>query len=314
MTAQDKPSTLKIWLVAIRPFSLPASVMPVIFGTALAVTVGHAMFRLWLFLASLFGMAMLHCGANLLNDVYDYRKHVDRQINPVSGAVVRKWLTPQQALAGAWILFFLGTALGFWIVSQVGMLILYLGAIGLLIGIAYSWGPWPLKFYALGDLAVFLNFGILGALGAWTVQTGSFSWIPAVWTIPMSLLVIGILHANNWRDIQSDARVHIKTVANLMGDQGSKFYYRFLLFGPFACILLIISGSRLLNTNVPMPWIFLITFLSLPLAVQLDKKGDYRKQADQIQIFLALDGATAQLNLLFGLLCTTAAILSIWLG
>ena len=79
-----------------------------------------------------------------------------------------------------------------------------------------------LKFRALGDLAVFLNFGILGALGAWVVQIETFSWMPVVWTVPMAMLVVAILHANNWRDTISDTERRVRTIASLLGDKGSK--------------------------------------------------------------------------------------------
>ena len=80
--------------MAARPFALPASTMPVVFGTVLAVTIGDARFQPGLFLAAFFGMAILHTGSNLLNDVFDFQKGIDRQVNPVSGAVVRRWITP----------------------------------------------------------------------------------------------------------------------------------------------------------------------------------------------------------------------------
>ena len=99
--------------------------------------------------------------------------------------------------------------------------------------------PLPLKFNALGDLAVFLNFGVLGSLGAWTVQTGTLSWVPVVWAVPMSLLVVAILHANNWRDIRSDTDGGIRTMASVLGDARSEAYYRFLLMAPFAILLVL---------------------------------------------------------------------------
>lgn len=299
-------SWFRKWWVAVRPFSLPASTMPIVFGTVLALVFGKATFKLSLFLAAFFGMVVLHCAANLLNDVYDFKKGLDRRVNPVSGSVVRGWITPQQALIAAWLLFGIGSLIGLWVYLQVGLPILWIGAIGVVIGIVYSWGPFPLKFNALGDLAVFLDFGVLGSLGAWTVQTGSLSWVPALWSIPMSLLVIGILHSNNWRDIGSDSQGGIHTVANLLGDRFSERYYALLLFGPFAVIGALILFSWLLGADPSMPLTFLITLLALPLALQLLNKGRQRYVSSQPMDFLALDGATARLNLLFGILCVVA--------
>lgn len=303
---EDRPGTLKTWLVACRPFALPASTMPVIFGSVLAVTVGGASFSWLLFTGALVGMVLLHTGANLLNDVFDYRKGIDTRVNPVSGAVVRRWITPAQATAAAVVMMLVGCAIGVWLYSVVGLPLLYIGVAGVVIGVLYSLGPVGLKYHALGDLAVFLNFGILGALGAWTVQTGSISWIPVVWAVPMSLLVSGILHANNWRDIEGDRSGGIRTTASLLGDRASQGYYEFLLFGPFVVVLGIIGVSHLAGIEPAMPLTFLITLVAVPLAVKLRRKGRARHTADNPVDFLALDGATAQLNLAFGVLCTAA--------
>jgi 1,4-dihydroxy-2-naphthoate octaprenyltransferase len=300
------PSWFRKWWVATRAFALPASTLSVVFGSVLAVTIGEAQFNLLLFLMALVGMGVLHTGANLLNDVYDYKRGIDQQVNPVSGSVVRGWITLREGLFAGWLFLIIGSLLGFYIFSRVGMPILWIGLAGVSIGVLYTWGPLPLKFNALGDLAVFLNFGVLGTLGAWTVQTGSVSWVPAVWAVPMSLLVVGILHSNNWRDINHDTGGGIRTMASLLGDRRSEGYYAFLLLAPFAFILLLISLSRLVGINPKMPVTFLVTLLALPLALRLMKKGKRRHSPNSLQDFLALDGATAKLNLLFGLLCIAA--------
>jgi len=302
----QKPSWVRRWWTATRAFALPASTMSAIFGTVLAVTYGEARGNFPLFLAALVGMALLHTGANLLNDVYDFKRGIDRQVNPVSGSVVRGWITLREALFAGWVFMITGSLLGLYIFSQVGMPILWIGMAGVGIGVLYTWGPLPLKFNALGDLAVFLNFGILGSLGAWTVQTGGISWVPVIWAVPMSLLVVGILHANNWRDIRSDARGGIRTMAGLLGDTRSEGYYSFLLFAPFALIALFISVPRVLGIGPEMPVTFLLTLLALPLAHRLIKKSKRRNNPKSRHQFLALDGATAQLNLLFGVLCVVA--------
>jgi 1,4-dihydroxy-2-naphthoate octaprenyltransferase len=304
----SKPGFVKKWWVAIRPFALPASTMPVIFGTVLALTMSddETVFNVPYFLGALFGMVFLHTGANLLNDVFDFKKGLDKVVNPVSGAVVRQWITPTEGLLGAIIFLLTGGLIGLWLVLSVGEALLWIGIPGLIIGVFYSLGPFALKDNALGDLAVFLDFGVLGSMGAWTVQTGTLSWVPALWAVPMSLLVIGILHANNWRDIKSDQQGGIRTMASLMGDQGSLSYYKFLLFGPFAVILLLLIFSFFHFINPPMPLTFLVTFVCLPLAVKLHKKGEDRHASKSPTDFMALDGATAQLNLAFGLLCTLA--------
>ena len=295
-------SPFRKWIVAIRPFALSASSMPVIFGTAVAVVVGHARFDLPLFLLSLLAMMILHSGANMVNDVSDFRKGLDKVPTPLSGAIVRGLLTAEQVTTGAVVLLIAGSLIGLEIVRRVGWPVLYIGLAGLIVGVSYTVKPLALKYRGLGDLAVFLNFGVLGALGAWTVQTGRLSWLPVAWVVPMSLLVVAILHANNWRDISSDGRANINTMASRLGDGGSLIYYGFLVFGSFVLIAAFVAFAV-------MPPSFLISWLALPMAIALWRRARTRSSPKHPLDFMALDGATAQLNLVFGLLCTAALIL-----
>lgn len=311
MTNTANLSFTKKWWISIRPFALPASTMPVIFGTILAFAYGDSGFSLGLFLLAFFGMVVLHSGANILNDIYDYKKGLDKFPTPVSGGVVREIISIKEARHAAILLLTIGTLTGLALVWMVGPWLLAIGIPGLLIGIFYTKGDkFALKYRALGDLAVFLNFGVLGALGAWYVQTGTLSWIPVLWAVPIATLVIAILHANNWRDITSDRAGHIYTIASLLGDKASLRYYGFLIFGPFVMVLGLILVPYFLFPDFPaMPFSFAIVLLSLPLALRLWQKALNRKQPKNPIDFVALDGATAQFNLAFGLLCTVAVVL-----
>ncbi len=200
MTEPVPPSALRRWITAARPWSWPASTMPVVFGTSLAVVIGGARPDVLRFALALLGMVVLHSAANMLSDVFDFKRGLDRDVTPVSGAIVRGWLSPGAVARGSILLFAVGGVIGLGLAAMTGTALLVVGAVGVAVGAGYT----LLKYHALGDLAVFLNFGLLGALGAWIVQTRSFSWLPVVWTVPMAMLVIAILHANNWRDIVSD--------------------------------------------------------------------------------------------------------------
>lgn len=303
-SAPSVPSWRK-WLVAGRPWALPASTMPVLFGTALAVVIGRAPLHFGRFLLALLGMVILHTAANMLSDVFDSRRGLDREVTPVSGAIVRGWLSAGQVFRAAVILFAVGTGIGLYLVHLTGRVLLIVGVVGVGVGIFYS----VLKIHALGDLAVFLNFGLLGALGAWVVQTGSFAWIPVLWTVPMAMLVSAILHANNWRDRISDQEKRVRTVASILGDHRSLWYYGLLLFGPFVIDLGFIFLPRLVGSGQgfrAMPLTFLLVFLGLPRALSLWGRAKRRHAPRQPLDFIILDGATAQFNLLFGLLSTAA--------
>jgi len=303
---KGQPSLLKKWVIAARPWALPASTMPVIFGTSLAVVIGGVHLRPFWFLLALLAMIILHSAANMLSDVFDFRRGLDREVTPVSGAIVRAWLSDKAVAAGAAVLFMVGIGIGLVLVAWTGWVLLIIGGVGMVIGVFYT----ALKYHALGDLAVFLDFGLLGSLGAWVVQTRTFSWIPALWTVPMAMLVIAILHANNWRDTVSDAEHRVKTFASILGDRGSLAYYGFLLFGSLAIIFGLMLIPRLFSPAlIPMPFTFAIILLALPRTLHLWGRALRRHAPRQPLDFIILDGATAQYNLVFGLLCTAA----IWL-
>ncbi len=299
-------SIVKKWVVAGRPWALPASSMPVIFGTSLAVVIGDARLSAGRFVLALAGMMILHTAANMLSDVFDYRRGLDRDITPVSGAVVRGWLTPRQVGAASGGLFLLGSAVGLYLVFITGPVLLIIGAVGIAVGVFYT----GLKYHALGDLAVFLNFGLLGSLGAWVVQTRSFSWLPVIWTVPMAMLVSAILHANNWRDSVTDRERRVTTIASLLGDRGSLYYYGFLIFGPFFIDLALISIPHLMSvSSMTMPLTFFLVLIALPKALSLWGRARRRHAPRRPMDFVILDGATANYNLVFGLLSTAA----VWL-
>lgn len=318
MTEEKSITFFKKWWISLRPFSFPASTMPVVFGTVLAYVYGGQVFNPGYFLLAFFGMVFLHAGANVLNDIIDYQKGLDKVPAPVSGGVVRRLISIQEAKVASTILFSVGTAMGLLLAYLTSPWLLLIGVPGIFIGIFYSiGGKIALKYHALGDLAVFLNFGTLGALGAWFVQTGTFSWIPVIWALPMSMLVIGILHANNWRDIKSDREGNIHTIASMLGDKASLRYYGYLIFGPFFVVLALILIPYFAFPEVTfMPFTFGIVIISLPMALKLWQKALNRKEPKNPIDFVALDGATAQFNLVFGLLCTVAlvleAVIRIW--
>lgn len=307
-TAKQPVPFLRKWTIAFRPWSYSASVIPVVFGTSLAVVIGQVRLEPLRFILALLGMVILHSAANILSDVFDYRRGLDREVTPVSGAVVRGWITTQQAFRAALLFFFIGGLVGLLLVRMSGIVLLWIGLIGVAVGAFYT----VLKYHALGDLAVFLNFGILGSLGAWVVQTGAFSWTPVVWAVPISMLVSAILHANNWRDTVSDRERRITTIASLLGDSGSLVYYTFLVFGSLAFVAFMIFVPRLLGKPAPpitMPFSFLLVFLALPGAFRLWKRALNRHMPKHPMDFIVLDGATSRHNMIFGILC----VFAVWL-
>ncbi|MGB4703796.1 MAG: prenyltransferase [Candidatus Saccharicenans sp.] len=306
MAEKEEKSWLETWLIAARPWALPASAVPVLFGCSLAATAGWVRLNIGLLFLSLLAMALLHTAANMLSDVVDWKRGLDREATPVSGAIVRGLLSPGQVLKGAAVLFVLGSALGLVLVWLRGILILYIGIVGIILGLAYPW----LKAFALGDLVVFVNFALLGSLGAWAVQTGQFSWLPVMWAVPQGMLVVAILHANNWRDSITDREKKVITFATVLGDRGSLFYFGKLIFGSQLLMAGFVLVPRLFNLDFPsLPLTMLIVILAMPEALKLWQKARSRHNPAHALDLITLDGACARYALTFGLL----SVAGLWL-
>ncbi|AKJ63302.1 prenyltransferase [Kiritimatiella glycovorans] len=288
---------IQTWLVAARPFSFPATVIPVAGGSLAAAAATPAGFAWMPFLVALAAMLLLHSGVNMRSDAADFLVGIDRDAHPASGAVVRGLLTPAQARRGGMFVLACGALLGLSLVPRVGPELLALGAAGGACGLAYP----RLKRHTLGDAAVLTAFGLLGSLGGWAVQTGGFAWAPLLWGLPPGLLVAAILHANNWRDAAADRAAGIRTVAGRLGPRGALYYYAALMTLPYALVPLLVA---LPAPEGRLPATTLLTAASLPAAILLVRRA--RRGA-----LRALDASTAQLNLLFGALYLLGFVLDI---
>lgn len=297
-------SFLKTWLIAVRPFAYTGSVGAVLLGLGLCVDAGIDI--QWGLLAlTLVGVVCFHTGANLLNDAYDYRRGLDREVLPLSGAIVRGLLTESQVRRGGILFLVVGSLCGLALTWAAGWVVLALGCLGSLIAWGYTGPGLCLKYARLGDLAIFLAFGILPVFGAWWVQTRVFSWAPFLWAVPMVSYTVGILHANNWRDIGGDSRRACHTLAGALGPRGSARYYRLLVLGPFVWVAALWGISRFVEFIPPAPWTVLLVFCALPLAlgrVRIDAERDQER-------FVQLDGLTAQLHMVFCSLLTGGFLL-----
>lgn len=262
----------------------------------MALSEGGADFKPGLFFAALAAMLCLHHGSNMLNDVIDFRRGTDREIKPTSGAVVRGWCAERDVERAGWTLMALGAGLGLAIACIVGWPILVIGAVGVFFGVVYTWPPLSLKYRGWGDAVVFLNFGVLGALGAWIVQTGRFSWIPIIWAVPFSLLVTAVLHANNWRDAEKDRAAGVRTPAFRMGPRASACYYDMLLGGAFISTILLVACRLSAGAAWGMPVSMLAVLPAMPMAFRLHRKGVVHNE------LMTLDADTAKMSVLFSVL------------
>ncbi len=297
------PGFLKTWLIAVRPFAYTASVLAVLLGASISYYAGHPL--RWVDLAvTLFGVVFFHTAANLLNDCYDYRRGLDTEMHPMSGAIVRGLLTVRQVFTAAMIFLVLGIACGGYLCFVAGRVVLILGVIGTLIALTYTTATFCLKFAGLGDAGIFLAFGVLPVFGTFWVQARSFSLTPLLWSVPLALFTVAILHANNWRDIESDPGKGCRTPAALLGDMGSSIYYRLLVLGPFALLLLLFAVGLHPAAALACPVSVLAGLIAVPLSLRLVRISGLRHSETDSGPFLSLDGETAKVHMVFGLLVT----------
>lgn len=301
---QARPTGIKLWLMAARAYSFPASIIPILYGSVIAAALTPDLSFKWgLFVLTLIGAVLVHVGSNLINDIYDYRTGMDKEDKekgiPAGGSMVLSfgWVTEKQMKTAAFISLSLASLIGVYLFTQVGVWILYLSLFGLLSAIFYTATPVALKYKALGDIQVILSFGVGMTLGAYIVQTGSFSWIPVILSIPFGLLIDAILHANNIRDINFDGKFGVKTLPILIGENASKKFYYLLISGAYLSIIVFVALGFL-------PWTSLLVLLTLPIGIKLMKMISSIPQEPQARFELGTQTIvmTAQFNMQFGLM------------
>ena len=285
--------TPAVLLQATRAYSAPASVVPVLLGTALAArgyaAAGHSAFDFAAFALVLLGAVLAHFGANVINDYFDFVNGVDTRPEHGSGVLTGRLMTLSQALGFGLILLGGAGVCGLLPLRRHAGVVVPLAVIGLACAVLY---PAFLKKYALGDFLIILAFGIGLTLGAYGVQVGSLApgqWLlVALYAVPISLLVDGILHANNLRDAPDDRAAHVLTLATLLPPRGGLLLLQLLLFGP----LLFVAGG------VALRFLPLWSLLSLVSALLL------AKAYQTINVPL-----TAQAHLVFGVLYAASLLL-----
>lgn len=285
----SKLTTFQIWILGIRPKTLPAAAAPVIVGISIAL--GDGVFRFTPALAALLGALLLQIGSNLANDVFDFKKGTDTAERTGPMRVTQAGLlTPRQVMTGMGTIFMLATLIGLYLVYVGGWPILIIGVLAIVSAIAYTAGPFPLGYNGLGDLFVFLFFGPVAVLGTYYVQSGAIT--SASWwaSIPMGLLITAILVVNNLRDIDTDRKAGKRTLAVRFGRGFTQQQYLILLLLSYLIpVIMQLSGGY--------AWV-LLSWFSIPLALPLAK--DIRNQTGKA-LNKTLAG-TARLGLVYAVL------------
>jgi 1,4-dihydroxy-2-naphthoate octaprenyltransferase len=282
--------SLKIWVMAIRPKTLPAAVGPVAVGSAVAYA--DQKFMLLPTICCLFGAILLQIGVNLANDYFDFKNNIDSDERLGPTRVTQSGLIAPSAVKGAMILSLVLAGLVFVYLALVGGLpIIVLGAASIAAALAYSGGPYPLASHGLGELFVFLFFGLVAVGGTYYIQAQQLTATVLLAAVPPGLLITAIMIVNNLRDIVTDKKAGKNTMAVRLGRQKTITLYRALIFTGYLMPLILIAGGTT-GTAVLLP------LATLPMAVSLAK----RVETDLAGGLNELLASTARLSLLFSLL------------
>ena len=292
-------SAARIWLMAARVRTLPAAVAPVLVGTALAIQAGE--FDGFAFACALLGAIFIQVGTNLSNDYSDARRGADTEdrLGPVrvtAGGLV----PPRQVLHATYVSFGLAVACGVYLVVVAGPVLLLIGAASIVAGVLYTGGPRPYGYEGLGELFVFLFFGLVAVTGSYYVQIQHLPWEAFALAVPVGLLASAILVVNNVRDIDTDRRAGKRTLAVRLGREHTRTLYGVLVYGAFLLAQVPwLAGSL-------SPWL-LLPLLLVPLA--LDLVRTVRNHTDGPTLNGAL-ARTGMLQLGFCVLLSAGILLS----
>src|SRR5216683_7795877 len=255
---RTSPVSWKTWVKTARPFSLTATVSPVLVGTAVAAYDGT--FHLVNFLAALFSSLFLQVGANYFNEYFDYRYGLDSPESLGSSTVIfRHEMTAAQVLAGGAGSFVIAAAFGLALILLSGPAIILFGIVGMAIAYFYSAKPFKFATRGLGDILVYLAMGFLMTWGAYYVQIPHWSWQAFAASVPVGFLVTAILNMNNVRDYQDDLAVQKRTLPVRFGQVFGQRFHAFLLIGSYVAVSLFVL-LRLL------PLYSLTVWITFPLA------------------------------------------------
>jgi 1,4-dihydroxy-2-naphthoate octaprenyltransferase len=277
-------SAVRIWVMAARVRTLPAAVAPVLVGTSLALGAGH--FNALAFVAALLGAMLIQVGTNLSNDYSDARRGADTEdrLGPVrvtAGGLV----PPSQVLLATYVSFGLAVVCGIYLVAVAGPELLAVGAASILAGVLYTGGPRPYGYEGLGEVFVFLFFGIVAVAGSYFVQVQDLPWQAFVCAVPVGLLASAILMVNNVRDLETDRRAGKRTLAVRLGRARARDLYTVVVAAAYlAAPLPWVLGSM-------TAWLFLC-WATIPLALGVVRVVRTRSDGPTLNRALARTGAT----------------------
>jgi len=274
-------SPLRLWALAARPRTLPAAIAPVLVGTALGLN-ERGELRPLPFVAALVGSVFIQIGTNLANDYSDARRGADTEdrLGPVR-VTAGGLLPPRRVLVGTYVAFGIAVAAGVYLAAVAGWELLVVGALSIAAGVLYTGGPRPYGYAGLGELFVFLFFGVVAVNGSYFVQVEELSAAALVLSIPVGLLASAILVVNNIRDIDTDRRAGKRTLAVKLGrERTRKLFVGMIVLAFLLPLALVADGYE---------WVAL-SLLAAPLAIPLIRTVQTRNDGPALNSALAASG------------------------
>lgn len=256
--AAEPPTGIRLWLTAIRPRTLLIAVAPVLAAVGLVLDQGHGLRPLPL-LATLLGAVLIQAGTNLWNDVGDAARGGDQPMRQGPPRVTALgWATPARVRNAALVSYGAAALVGLYLAWVGGWPILALGSASLVAGWAYSGGPRPIAYTALGELFVLAFFGIGAVAGTVWLQTATLSPQALMLGVAIGLPACAVLMVNNYRDLEADRLVGRRTLAIRLGPDGAKAAYAGMMLAPFAVLM-----------SPAAPEGGWVTLVAAPLAIKL---------------------------------------------
>jgi 1,4-dihydroxy-2-naphthoate octaprenyltransferase len=290
---------MRIWLMAARPRTLPAAIAPVLVGTAAAVQWAGHLPRWGAFIAALIGSIFIQIGTNLANDYSDARRGADTEdrLGPVR-VTAGGLMPPRRVLVGTYVAFGVAVAAGLYLAAVSGWELLVVGAASILAGVLYTGGPRPYGYEGLGELFVFLFFGVVAVAGSYFVQTEGLRWEAVALGVPVGLLAAAILVVNNVRDIDTDRRAGKRTLAVKLGRDRARMLFVAMVALAFLVPVLLVPALS--------AWL-LLPLAALPLVPPLVRTVRTRTDGPALNGALA---ATGRLLAVYSLLLAGGVLLS----
>jgi 1,4-dihydroxy-2-naphthoate octaprenyltransferase len=248
--------------MAARPRTLPAAIAPVLVGTAAAIEDHGSLPRLAGFIAALIGSIFIQIGTNLANDYSDAKRGADTvdRLGPVR-VTATGLVAPRSVLIATWLAFGVAVAAGIYLATLAGWLIIAVGAASIAAGVLYTGGPRPYGYAGLGELFVFLFFGLVAVNGSYYVQLERLDWLPFGLSVAVGCLATAILVVNNVRDVDTDRRSGKRTLAVRIGRDGARRLYLALIAVAFLALLITVAANG-------GPWWALLGLISVPMAMR----------------------------------------------